>query len=614
MGKAAGVGYARTTAEVVPGPDTAGPRGPDLRQRFDALGLGWLQLGGLAVPAMILTWAAWERRWMSDDGFINLRVVDQLLAGHGPVFNAGERVEAATSPLWVAILALGDLATPVRLEWIAVTLGIVFSVCGLVSALVASLRLWTRAGGGVVVPVGATCLVAVSPVWDFSSSGLEGGLAFCWLGVTLLLFTRWSLAKGQGQAAAAVVAGVGPLVRPDFAVISLVLLIALLIGEHPWSVRRGLKLVGQFALIPAAYEVFRVAYYGAVVPNTYFAKEGGRSNWAAGWRYLDDFVGPYLLWVPLAVLGVAAIVPLVTALRERQETRAALVAASFPVGGALSALAIVRLGGDFMHGRLLLPSLFAILAPVAAIRVRRATASALLVVPWALVCLAALRPPAVTDIRRPADHRAVIQGLVGTVDPVTLEDFGYAPDGPSYFRFDEAHRLHVGRQPAEVDGRPVPLVPGAPDRVLLSYGVGAVGYFAGPDVYVLDMLGLGDTLTARLEFNGRGPLPGHEKALPPAWAWARYIDPGIEPDPDLIVPPGILTDISPTLQAASRDSFATQVAAARTVLECRDVADLIAWPRRQVDARSIIENAWQSLTNFRLRVPPHPTDAREELC
>lgn len=577
-------------------------------------GLGWAQLVGLAVPVVILGWAAWDRRWMSDDGFINLRVVDQLLAGHGPVFNAGERVEAATSPLWVAIMALADVATPVRLEWIAVTVGIAFSLGGLVAAIAGSRRLWMRAGDGAIVPVGALCLVAVSPVWDFSSSGLEGGLAFLWLGVTLLAFQRWALGHGQGRTAAAVVAGIGPVVRPDFAVISVVLVAALLVGERGSSVRRRLALVGQFAAIPAGYQVFRMAYYGSLVPNTYFAKEGGQSNWAAGWRYLDDFVGPYWLWVPLLVLGIVAIVPLVARLRRRHQPRAALVAGAFPVAGVLSALAIVRLGGDFMHGRLLLPSFFAILAPVATVRIQRATAPALLVLPWAAVCLAALRPPAVTDIARVADHRSVIEQLEGRADPVTLDDFGYGPGGPSYFELDGAHRLYMNSQGLEVDGRPVPLVPDAPDRVVLAYGIGAMGYFAGPDAYVFDMLGLGDTLTARLELDRRGPLPGHEKALPPAWVWARYVDPSIEPDPELIVPPEILTELSPTLDATGRGTFASQVATARTVLGCPEVAELVDAPRRQLGAGPIVENAWRSVTDFGLRIPPHPGDAREDAC
>ena len=52
---------------------------------------------------LVFTIAAWHYRWMSDDGFINLRVVSELRAGHGPVFNPGERVEA-----FIAAVVGGD--------------------------------------------------------------------------------------------------------------------------------------------------------------------------------------------------------------------------------------------------------------------------------------------------------------------------------------------------------------------------------------------------------------------------------------------------------------------------------------------------------------------------
>jgi arabinofuranosyltransferase len=42
----------------------------------------------------------------SDDALINIRVVRQLLAGNGPVFNIGERVEVGTSPLWIYLVSL----------------------------------------------------------------------------------------------------------------------------------------------------------------------------------------------------------------------------------------------------------------------------------------------------------------------------------------------------------------------------------------------------------------------------------------------------------------------------------------------------------------------------
>jgi arabinofuranosyltransferase len=45
----------------------------------------------------MLAIGGWAYHHMNDDGFINLRVVSQIKAGNGPVFNAGERVEAATA-------------------------------------------------------------------------------------------------------------------------------------------------------------------------------------------------------------------------------------------------------------------------------------------------------------------------------------------------------------------------------------------------------------------------------------------------------------------------------------------------------------------------------------
>lgn len=57
--------------------------------------------------------------FISDDAFIALRYVRNLIDGHGLVFNPGDRVEGFTSPLWIMLLAglgyLGiDLLTAAR--------------------------------------------------------------------------------------------------------------------------------------------------------------------------------------------------------------------------------------------------------------------------------------------------------------------------------------------------------------------------------------------------------------------------------------------------------------------------------------------------------------------
>ena len=92
--------------------------------------------------------AGFLNRWNSDDAFINFRVVDQILAGNGPVFNAGERVEAATSTLWLALLTFGALL-PGDIEWFAVLAGLAGTVAGVALAGMAptAARQGRRTGG-----------------------------------------------------------------------------------------------------------------------------------------------------------------------------------------------------------------------------------------------------------------------------------------------------------------------------------------------------------------------------------------------------------------------------------------------------------------------------------
>src|SRR5690554_8042558 len=86
------------------------------------------------VPIALFGWCIWQQRWMSDDGFINLRVVHNLLAGHGPVFNIGERAEAYTSTLWLGVIALFS-ALGIRPENVTTFGGLGLSLIGGISAM-----------------------------------------------------------------------------------------------------------------------------------------------------------------------------------------------------------------------------------------------------------------------------------------------------------------------------------------------------------------------------------------------------------------------------------------------------------------------------------------------
>src|SRR5580765_8132826 len=108
------------------------------------------------LPAIIVAVGGWSHRWMDEDAFINFRIVDQIFAGHGPVFNAGERVEAATSPLWLFVLVVGRalFGAFVSIEWIALWAGLAAAVAAFViGGYTASVRHRAARGRGVVLPV-----------------------------------------------------------------------------------------------------------------------------------------------------------------------------------------------------------------------------------------------------------------------------------------------------------------------------------------------------------------------------------------------------------------------------------------------------------------------------
>src|SRR5215218_6829337 len=168
-----------TDAPVVddPGPTS---RTPPATHRF---GSRPLELVLRALPVAFVVVLGWTHRWVEEDAFINFRVVDQIRAGHGPVFNIGQRVEVATSTLWLAILTVGRTVLPfVRIEHLSMVLGLLLTALGLWWVQAGAARLWRRdaavdAAGddrrALIVPFGAAAFAALPATWEWATSGLE---------------------------------------------------------------------------------------------------------------------------------------------------------------------------------------------------------------------------------------------------------------------------------------------------------------------------------------------------------------------------------------------------------------------------------------------------------
>ncbi len=134
------------------------------------------------------------------------------------------------------------------------------------------------------------------------------------------------------------------------------------------------------------FEICRMGYYGLLVPNTALAKEASLSYWSQGWRYLADFNETYWLVVPVGLLLVLSVAAVSTAPGRLQSATGVLMVAALSVGVALG-LYWVRVGGDWMHARVLLPALFCLLLPTMTVRARKwQIGLAIGVIIWAVWC------------------------------------------------------------------------------------------------------------------------------------------------------------------------------------------------------------------------------------
>ena len=561
---------------------------------------------------LIFLGAGWVHRTVAEDAFIYLRVVRQIRAGHGPVFNIGQRVEAFTGSLWVFILSLADLVTPIRLEWLAVTLSLACGAAGVTFAMIGARRLWSDATStDLYLPLGALVFVALLPVWIYSSDGLETGLVFGWLGACLWILAAW--ARGPERRLSiprAAFLGLGWLVRPEMVVFSALFFVLVLVADRGRFTRADqLKVAVAMLALPVAYQIFRMGYYGSLVPNTAIAKEGSSTNFTRGARYFRDFVDPYWLWIPVVFLLIGGYLPL--AAQARRLTRVLCVAGVFLLGAALIGLYVVAIGGDYLHARLLLPSFFAFCAPVAAIPATRRCLVALVVLPWALVAGVSLKPDQYNgnflahgfEITPPGGYQLV-----------TVDDVGWGKAGPwnRWYHGPKYYwEVNGGLQYTSAD---LPLAPNLPLPYGAFYGVGVSSYAMGTNFYVLDLLGLGDSFTAHLETTpSEGKVPrfaGHEKPLPAPWIAARVTRPRSRPSARDFPTFGD----NPLIPPATGTKFEEQVAWARAALKCGAIAQVLAAADAPMTPGRFFSNFVHSFGNSRTRIPPDPEAAYHKFC
>ena len=500
-----------------------------------ALWRAWTGEGDFTSPLNLLLFLSalffiLQRAWISEDSLISLRHVDNLLHGYGPVFNPVERVEGFSHVLWFWILVPFRLLLPPRGALIVPSL--LFSALAL--AILFFRLSFSRCSREGRLPWGGALLLGTVAFLDFSTSGLETPLSFFLLAWAALLVCRGEVTRKP--LTAGLLCALLPLTRPDFLVLVPFLLLPFL-AERPFRWRSLLPLLAPPALLLGGYQVFRMGYYGALLPNPFFAKSGSGSHWLQGFHYLEDFcVGsPALLLLPLLVLVFLS--P-----RGRLRRRRFLLMAA----GSTHLLFVLRGGGDFMHGRFLLPGFFLLALAVQDLFRYRFLSTR----PFRLLALFLL-------LALPLLHRVIL--------PVqqrgTTFHYGISDERAFYYKNQESpfgdilrdRLVFMWKTIGQNYGR-IAETYRIPLRVAYM-NVGFTGYYAGPRVTVFDRLGLTDPVVSRKVLLERG-RPGHEKSAPFAYLIHRRLTFGETPFPlwnrAALTGGGILWDLSPrTLRALS---------------------------------------------------------------
>lgn len=574
-------------------------------------------IGAIGVTTFFAI-GAWQRRWIADDGLIVLRTLRNLFAGNGPVFNAGERVEANTSTAWTYLLWFWAWVTDGQLEYVALWVALVLSVSAIPIAMYGTARLLgprisgpAATGITLLLPLGAIVYVAIPPARDFATSGLENGLCIFWVAVLWCLLIAWSRRRAKGdvpqnagarrtagyRGAAATLflafwAGLAPLIRPELTVVGGIALLLVFLAPLSWKMRVGVVVCA--AVLPVGYQIFRMGYYALLVPNPAVAKDASGSKWHQGFIYLGNLFGPYMLVLPV-ILAIVAGVLIVIGTRmnsarthddssaeasskekERPTVRERLsrwsrnlqtpttVTVAIVVAGLIDGVYWLRQGGDFMHGRVLLTSMFTILLPVMVVplslpaladvravlrrgvdaakdrnRRRRvlvqlggATVMAALWITtlvWAIVCHEKVLPNAGIDIGRSGivDERRFYVTNMGNENPVTAADYldyprmramveridEYRTQGGVILPSNNYDEWYVAKLP---DNTP------QDKRKATVYflNLGMTSMNAPLDVRVIDQMGLAYPIAAHTERLEDGRI-GHDKNLPAEWVIAE---------------------------------------------------------------------------------------------
>ena len=433
----------------------------------------------LAIYSGLILYTA----WVSDDGFITFRSIENWVHGYGLVFNVGERVQTFTHPLWLFLQSLlylltRSFASPYNLN--KLFYGNLF-LCLSLSLLTVFLYAYKIARSTQMATVGILIFILSKAYIDYSTSGLENPLshflALCFFG----LFLFHENDDPRRTTTLAFLACLGVLNRLDTILIYLPALVYLF-----WKSVNKLKTVSSILVgfLPLAlWELFSIFYYGTLFPNTASAK---LSTGIPITTLLKQGVYYFLNSLHLDTITLTTIACSI-ALSFYSRSSREIVGA---LGIGLYLCYILYIGGDFMSGRY-----FSLPLIVAVIILSRFEPKSLWVLAGSVlvVLIIGLLPFVTTIERRPSYGKNRENNLVFfDAHKISDERLVYRDrTGLLVALQGDSPKVVYSQEEWEYS-------PGYPREVHIVGAMGINGYRDGPNVHVIDVNGLADPLISKM--------------------------------------------------------------------------------------------------------------------
>lgn len=425
--------------------------------------------------------------WLSDDAYITFRTVDNFINGYGLTWNVAERVQVYTHPLWMFVVALFYFFTR-EIYFTSLILSIALS------ATVASLYAFRIARTSAAAILGLALMAFSKAFLEYNTSGLENPLSHLLLALYVVLFLKEERnLKWLYQVA--LLAALAAFNRLDTMVFFIPGIVVgfqeLPRGGRLWALAKGF-------LPLLLWEGFCFFYYGFLFPNTAYAKlNTGLSGAELAFQGVCYLLNSLNL-DPLTLVVIAAGMASAISLRERR--RMALAA-----GAILYLLYVLRIGGDFMSGRFLSTVFLmglCLLATAGPIDLKGAGVGLL-----ALIFVGLFSPHTqfLLDLDHPLSRQTSVIDNKGVADE---RAYYYPATGLAGISRGQALPYHAWALEGH-DARK------RGTAVVVRENIGLYGFYAGPDVHIVDNWALADPLLARLPMSAQEWRIGHfQRTLP----------------------------------------------------------------------------------------------------